>query len=194
MNTVELQGKISRIYNGRNVSIVQLYVRGEKKPNFPQIVFHKRDRAVLFDFNEGDFVNIQCVVKTRGVEEDGDRFYDQFIKGISIDKVKSEMSEKFGADLGGRFEYKNEVLIEGTITGISYRNGIANLLVNPTGEKFNIWMSNFTPNKEEYLKSHPIGSKIYAKCEVQTRVKKTAQNKNVHFQNIIIKHSEVAKA
>lgn len=90
MNTVELQGKIVSIYNGKNVSIVTLFVRNRDSVNLPQIVFTKKDRPMLFDFQEQEFVNIQGSMRTRGVEDaDGKSHFEQYIRGMSIEKVGS---------------------------------------------------------------------------------------------------------
>lgn len=171
MNTTELQGKILRIYNGKNVSIVTLFVGGTKRPNYPHVFFNKSDKAVLFDFQEGDYVNIRCAVKTRRVtEEDEKTSYEQNIKGLSIEKVKSEMEEKFGVEMNGegRHEYKNEVLIKGTVANVVPKKGITHLLIRPEGEKFNVWMTSYAPDREALAELYPVGSTIYAKGRVQT--------------------------
>lgn len=195
MNEVELQGRILRKWEGRNVSIINLFIEAEgstrdnMRVNFPAVLFNYVDKEKLNDFKEGDFVNITGTIKVRTIRDgDGQSRYQQYVKGIMISHVKNEMSEKFGTDLGGRFDYINESLIEGTITNANTRNGVINLLVRPTDEKFNVSLVSFVPNQDAFMRRFTTGSKVCIKSQIQTS-RKEYEDDNVRFyENVVISY------
>ena len=194
MNEVTLQGRILRKWDGRNVSIITLFVEAENSTkdnmvvNFPTILFNYADKSKLKEFKEGDFVNISGTIKVRNVmEKNSDQpHYHQYVKGILISPVRSEMSEKFDADLGGRFDYINESLIEGTITNINSRNGVINMLVRPNDEKFNVSVVSFSPNQDAFFRKFTIGSKVCIKSEIQTSRKEYDDSNVKFYENVVI--------
>lgn len=203
MNNVELQGRIIRIYNWKNLSIVKLFIRNQGKPgsptlrSFPGIIFTQSDKAVLFDFQEGDYVNIQGALKVRWVDEENaeqqknrKHKYEQYIRGYSIEKVGSEMSEKFSTNLayGGRHEYKNEILLKGTIRNMKQTNGITRILIQPDGEKFNLWITAFLKDYAAFQTQYPTGANVCLKCDVQTTRRELPDGKKRNFENIVMRY------
>lgn len=188
MNTAEIQGRISDVFVGRNVIIVTLFVEG-KKNNFPQVVFNFPERALVENYKKGDFVNIVGSIKVRGVKtENGKNYFDQYIRGYTIFPVGTEMSEKFHKNLGGMYQYKNEVLLEGTVTAINNNHGVFNVLLKPYGEKFNVWCSNYYFNVDKMLQKYSVGDNICVKCELQTAKKVKEGEKPKYYENLILKY------
>lgn len=189
MNTVEIQGRIRDIFIGRNVVIVSLFIKGEKN-NFPQVIFNFPERMLVENYKKGDFVNITGCIKVRAVKkEDGKNYFDQYIRGFTIYPVGSEMSEKFGKTLGGMYEYKNEVLLEGTVTSINTKHGVYNMMIKPHDDKFNVWCSNYYLSSDEKTKDKfNVGDVVCAKCELQTNKKIKEGEKPKYYENLIIKY------
>ncbi len=196
MNEVQLQGRIFSIWEGRNVAIVKLFIEQrlpnkETKVNFPEVLFNRSDWSLLEDFSEGDFVHISGTIKTRTIinRETQRPLYQQFIRGGLISHVKNEMSEKFGCDLGGNFEYINESLIEGIITEINNRNGVINMLVKPDGERFNVSITDFAVNKDLFMSRFTVGSKVCIKSEIQTS-RKEKEDGVRFYQNVVVSYMD----
>lgn len=205
MNEVTLQGRILNIWRGQNVSIVTLFVEqsvpnGETRVNFPNILINNTDISMLDGFKKNDFVNVVGTIKVRREEiyepkpNEANTYikrirFDQYIKGILFSHVRTEMSEKFDVDLGGKYEYLNETLIQGTITNVTTRNGVINLLVKPDGEKFNVTIVDYAPNKDAFMRKFTNGSKVCAKCVVQTaRKEKEGQEKATFYENLVVSY------
>lgn len=190
MNTVEIQGRIRDIFVGRNVVIVSLFIEGEKnKHNFPQVIFNFPERMLVENYKKGDFVNITGCIKVRGVKsKNGKNYFDQYIRGFTIYPVGTEMSEKFGKNLGGMYEYKNEILLEGTITAINNEHGVFNMMMKPYDEKFNVWCSSYYFNVDKMKDKFSIGDEVCVKCELQTVKKVKEGEKPKYYENLIIKY------
>lgn len=190
MNSVELQGKITSIFNGKGITIITLFVKGTRN-NFPQVSFIGADANLVKDFNEGDYVNVCGTVKVRGVtDKDGNNYFKQFLRGYSICSIGTEMSEKFGKNLGGQYNYLNEILIDGEIKAVDNAHGVINLLVKPKDEKFLIRLTTYTRDPKAFLSKYIVGSNICVKCELQTE-KKVSKDKIRFFENLIIKNSDI---
>ncbi len=196
MNEVTIQGRILRKYTGRNVIILTLYVESpgptkeETRVNFPTVLFNRAERKMVDQFDKNDFVNITGTIKVRGIrnEETGRLEYQQFVRGYLVSTVRSEMSEKFNADLGGRFDYINESLIEGEIIDINTRHGVINILINPTDEKFNISLTDFAPNQDSFMRKYTKGTKICVKSEIQTSRKEYEDGRVEFYENIVVSY------
>ena len=191
MNVVELQGKIQNIYTGRNVTIVTLFIKGANN-NFPQVVFNASERGLVENYKKNDFVNIVGSIKVRGKRtEDGKLYFEQFIRGYLICPIGNEMSEKFKMKLGGDYEYKNEVLLNGTITSVNEKNGILNFLVLPEDEKFNVLAFNYVSNLDRIKSKFTVGTNVCMKCEIQTARKEKENQKAKFFQHLVIKYMSI---
>lgn len=183
MNTLELQGQISKIYHGRNNSIVTLYTRG-RRANLPQLVFTGRSRNLLDEFAEGDYVRISGSVKTRGerIGDEGRILHTQFLKGEEIEAVDYVDGEAF--------PYVNDVIINGEIIRATTDRSMVTLLVRPDDEKFNIWLFQYVENPDEAVLEFEVGSRISAQCEIQT-VRKEIRGEVKFFENVVIKDANV---
>lgn len=191
MNKVILQGKIQRIYEGRWVSIVTLFIHGYEN-NYPQVRFTGEYRENLKNFNEGDFVTIEATIKRRTLRNENDRrYFEQFIKGISIEPAETEMSRKFGKLLNGSYSYKNEVLIEGEVVLAFNNKNVTNVLIRPDDESFNVLVSDFNKKSANAIENTPAGSRVCIKGEIQT-VRKRHDDKSRYFENIVVR--ETAKS
>lgn len=183
MSTLTLQGQISRIFNGNRRDIVTMYIKG-RRINFPQVVFSGRDRDLLEGFKEGDYVRIDGMIKTRGDrQEDGRIIHNQFIRCSDI-SIADEPSEDEG------FEFVNEAVIDGTIVKSMVGEKMITLLVNPDGEKFNIWMYKYCEDPDSEIGGFEPDSKISASCEIQTS-RKTIRGEVKFFENVVIKEANV---
>ena len=191
MNNVELQGRIHNIYTGKLVTIITLIIKGKRK-NYPQVIFYPSEKELVEGYEKGDYVNISGSVKVRGRQtEDGKNYFEQFIRGYVIYPVKSEMSEKFHRDLGGSYEYINEILISGKIVSSNNKNGVLNLLVKPNEESFNIWLTNFMVNPSKAMNKFNKGDEICIKCEVQTIKKEKEGEKAKYYENLVVKYMSI---
>lgn len=191
MNKVELQGKIIRIFKGKSVSILTLFVNGYSK-NYPQIVFNYQDKDKVDNFKLGDFVNIIGTIKVRGLRGDnGYQYYNQYIKGIEISPAKTDLTTIFGTDLGGRYTYVNDIQLKGTIGFNRNNNNVANIYVKPENDKFRIKLTSFERNPDEFLEKYPEGSEVYISAEVQT-VRKEKDDRVNFFENFVVKEIDNA--
>ena len=204
MNEVEIQGRIMDMYEGRNVTIIKLFVesdgptRDEKRVNFPTIIFNYLDKSIIGAFKKNDFVNVKGTLKVRTEFETiqdpatGRTFrrtnYHQFIRGLNVAPMRNDMSEKFNTELGGYYDFKNEVLIEGELTEINDRHGVINMLVRPTDEKFLVSITSFAPNHDFFMSRFTVGSKVCVKCEVQTQRKERADGSVVFYENCVVSY------
>lgn len=196
MNNVELQGRIHDIYFGTNFTIITLFIKRGDKANFPQVVFYPSEKSLVEDYKKNDYVNITANVISASVKETGkdntpNLRFKQILKGLVIYPVRTEMSEKFHRDLGGNYEFKNEVLISGTVVKTANRNGFFSILVNPTDEPHNIWLSSYFLNAEKSVERFTVGSEVCAKCEVQTFRKQKDNQKANFYQNLHINYIDI---
>lgn len=181
MSTVVLQGQISRIFNGKRADIITLYVRG-RRTNFPQVIFTGAGRGLLEGFKQGDYVNITGTLKTRGERQESGRIlHSQFIKCTDI-----ALAEE--VDNVDDFQFINDIVVDGSIVKSSVGEKMITLLVNPDGERFNIWVFKYCEDPEAEIGDFEPGSKISAQCEVQTS-RKDIRGEIKFFENIVIKEA-----
>ena len=186
MNSIVMQGQVSRIYRGSRNNVMTPYIRG-RRMNLPQIVFTGKARNLLDDIADGDYVKVSGCMKTIGErQEDGHILHTQFVKGEDIVIVDAP-------EEGGRFDFVNDIEIEGKIVRASASNNMVTLLVNPAGDKFNIWIFQYAENAEDLLDTYKAGSNIKAICEMQT-VRKEINNEVKFFENIVIREASVEEA
>lgn len=195
MNTVELQGRIHNIYEGRFITIVTLIVNGTTNKgetvNFPQVKFTGQSREDVKNFKIGDYVNISGTMKVRSVtQKNGHNYFDQFIKGQMIYAAQTDMSDKFNQSLGGQYNNINEVLIKGEIKSTNTDHGLISVMIVPDDEKFRLWMTTYIHDKDSFLKKYIPGTRVCVKAEIQT----TRREKNGEvrfFENLIIKYLDI---
>ena len=186
MNSIVMQGQVSRIYRGSRNNVMTLYIRG-RRMNLPQIGFTGKARNLLDDIADGDYVKVSGCMKTIGErQEDAHILHTQFVKGEDIVIVDAP-------EEGGRFDFVNDIEIEGKIVRASASNNMVTLLVNPAGDKFNIWIFQYAENAEDLLDTYKAGSNIKAICEMQT-VRKEINNEVKFFENIVIREASVEEA
>ena len=155
-------------------------------------MFNASERGLVENYKKNDFVNIVGSIKVRGKRtEDGKLYFEQFIRGYLICPIGNEMSEKFKMKLGGDYEYKNEVLLNGTITSVNEKNGILNFLVLPEDEKFNVLAFNYVSNLDRIKSKFTVGTNVCMKCEIQTARKEKENQKAKFFQNLVIKYMSI---
>ncbi len=163
MDIVNLNGRIVNIFNGKNVGIVTLKVVDgsfkKKYTNYPQIVYKKNDKAVLFDFVKGNYVKIEGTIIVKNEKEEENLSFSQFIRGARIFSISSNdgISEPL---------FKNEVIIRGEITGILQLGGAASVLIQPENQKFNVRLIKY--NAEKFLKKYNKGDEVEVRGRIQT--------------------------
>lgn len=185
MNAVTLKGQISRIYEGARNNIVTLYVKG-RKINFPQIVFTGKNKNLIDGFEKGDYVEIAGVFKTRGVRQEDDRIlHMQFIRGEEI-SIIDNVEE-------GNEPYENDGSLTGEIVRAIEGRNMVSLLVRPDGERFNLWAYKYVEDPSEFMDKFTVGSRISAKCEIQT-ARKEINGEVKFFENLVIKEEDVLEA
>lgn len=185
MNSIELHGRIKSIYNGAKNTVVTLYIKGEnRRGNFPQVIFSNARRSLVDGFEEGDFVKIEGVLKTRGERlESGRILHHQFIRGEDI-ILFSDVDEK-------DFKYINECNLTGKIVRAKEDVNMVTLLVHPDNENFNLWAFKYTPDTSIAMSEFQEGCSIDAVCEMQT-VRKEIRGEVKFFENLVIKSASVS--
>ena len=177
MNVIELQGKITNIYNGYTFTIVTLFIKDDKGD-------------MVHDFEAGDYVNIHATMKTQMDITDEKKEFKQFIRGLWIGKVKNKLSEIFNEDLNSWYEYKNTVYIKGDILSVKqYGKTICKILVHPESENFNLILTQYTKEPEKLIKKYKNRT-IYAIGCIQT-IKKETADKPKYYQNIVVSGADV---
>jgi hypothetical protein len=189
MNTVELQGRIYNIYKGKEVTIITLFIK-DVRNNYPRIIFRGEKREDADKYQKGDYVFISGSIKVRSTfAKDGTKYFEQFVRGYIIYPVRTEMSEKFNKDnLGGGHEYKNEVLIDGTIISSNIRHGVSNIIIKPTHEDFNIWVTCYDKDPEGTIGRYNADDKVCIKCMLQTTKREKGREKPVYYENLVLKY------
>ena len=188
MDTIELQGQIHKIYNGKRNTIVTLFVSGAKN-NFPQIIFMVNERTKISSFTEGDYVHILGCLKTRGIKNpNGTQSHCQFIRGMEISKVNVVNCDELyrEEEEKGETEYINSVLLNGEIISSTKGHNLVNIVVRPDGERFNVNITKYTNEPDKVLTQCQAGYRISVQCEIQT-VRKIIRGEMKFFENIVIK-------
>lgn len=188
MNVIELSGRITGIFNGYSVTKVVLFIKdaaGKGHGNYPQVIFTKNERDMVHDFAVGDYVNIHATMKTQSGTADGKPGYRQFIRGLWIGKTKNRLSEVFGEELKGWYEYKNEVCIRGDVLSVRhYGSKTCTILVRPENENFNIMLTQYTDEPEKLAGKYK-GRTICALGSIRT-IKKEMDGKTRYHQIIVV--------
>lgn len=191
MNSATIQGKITDIYKGKQVSIVTVVVKGmdrrnNVKFNYPQILFRGNSRIFVDECKKGDYVTVMAEVKSRQITNKANsnkRYFDQYLNGIAITPASNEMSEVFNTELRGPFTYKNEIYIEGSFISAIERNNTLGVLIRPDEDDFNLYCVSYI-EKDRY-KELKKGTRICVRCEMQTSIKEREGQKNF-LKNLVI--------
>lgn len=185
MNKVELQGKIIRIFEGRNRTIVTMFVDGYGK-NYPQIVCNGEMRNKIKEYGVGDFIHVDGTIKVRTLtNEDGTRYYNQYIKALDIEPALSDLEKNFGLDVKGTAEYINKVFISGRNIFTIGNNNVSSIVVNTPDDRFNVQLTAFR-DINGFETEYPKDVTVFIRGEVQT-TRKEAEDGTHFYENFIVK-------
>ena len=203
-NKVEIEGRLTNIYQRGSTVMLVLCTRLPRGVDFPTIIFTgKEAREIVENYKVGDYVvvigNIQSrmVVPERrakagkdGKEERRQMPY-QKIFGESIRYSKPLMDEVVEGAPGTRYGNKNAFYLAGVVTGI-WRPNIGSRVVMFTvftsvnGHQSNVRMRYFLKpevDQEKYLEKFPRGSNIAAYGTVQTE-RREKEGRGVFLETI----------